>query len=211
MSEKLTVILLSWKRHKNVSIIINSLLSTGIVSEVIVWNNNCKVEMKSKKSNVKIINSGENFKAYSRYAAAFLAQEKTILFQDDDYLFNPEDIVSLFNLYCKDKSRIYGFEGRDLVDGKYVVQPKYGEVDIVLGQFMIFSKDLLSEVYGKILKLTPFDRGDDIAFSLLANKKHMCVKVKKVNLDPNQSEALWRDPSHKSKRQLMIDRIMCCM
>lgn len=200
-----SAILLNWQRSNNLDPIIRQLYATGIISEVIVWNNNPELKLAGK--NCTVINSSFNYKAYARYGVAMLAKEKNIIFQDDDLLFRPEDIVALHQEFLENPARIYGFKGRNLEQGSYTQTDAFGEVDIVLGQFMLFSKDLLASVYGDILNLTPFERGDDIAFSLLANTRHICRDVPRQDLGGHE-HALWRDPEHFKMRQGMVDRIL---
>lgn len=200
-----TAILLNWKRSKNLNLIIESLNASGIVSEIIIWNNNPDEFMTFPRCT--IINSSKNFKAYARFSAAMLASEKNIIVQDDDLLFDSQDIKLLHASLLSNSNRIYGFKGRNIENGKYLPVDAFGEVDIVLGQFMIFTKELLASVYGEILKLSPFDRGDDIAFSLLTNVKHICKPVERKFLDGDEY-SLWREPKHYDKRQEMVDRVL---
>jgi hypothetical protein len=209
MERMVSAILLSWKRTENLQPITRALLATKIVSEVIVWNNNPAVTVKGDSgANIKAINSSHNYLAYARFGAALLAQARYILFQDDDLLFRSADIVALHGELLADPARIYGFEGRNLQDGKYSRHPEFGETDIVLGQFMLFSKELLASVYGDFLRLTPFERGDDIAFSLLTGVRHVCRQVPRVELGTASQHALWRDTSHFAMRQEMVDRVL---
>ena len=201
-----TAIILSYKRQQNIRIIIDRLLSTGIVTQIIVWNNNPEIQY--QLDGVMTINASHNHKAIARYAAAMLSENDTILFNDDDWLFNADDIVALYAQQQCEPDRIFGFMGRNLQDGQYMTQAAFGDVDIVLGQFMLFSKNLLSRVYGKILALTPFERGDDIAFSLLVGGKHFCVDVPRQDLETDNSVALWRAPNHFQLRQLMVERVL---
>src|SRR5512139_162923 len=204
---KITALLLSYKRQQNLREILQSLQATKLVSEVIVWNNNPDLRLKGGAA-VKVINSTHNFKAYARYAAAFLAANDLILFQDDDLVLRPDDVAALHRELTDDPGRIYGVEGRNLTDGNYAPEMVFGEVDIVLGRLMLFSKQLLASVYGEMLKLTPIERGDDIAFSLLTGVKHIAPRTPWKELDGADEHALWRHPDHYSKRQEMVDRVM---
>jgi glycosyl transferase family 64 len=175
-----SAILLSWKRSTNIPRIVNEILSVPFVKEIIIWNNN--PEIKLHFPSCKVINSSHNFMPFARYCAAMLASEKTILFQDDDMLFPKRSIEHAYDEYLKDRSRIYGTKGRNLDNGKYNRNSVIGECDIVLGQFMIFSKELLASVFQNIVRLMPFDRGDDIAFCLLCETKHIALGLEHEDL-----------------------------
>ncbi len=203
---KVTAILLSWKRWRNIPPIAERLRSTHVVDEIIIWNNN--PDLRFGDPGYTVINSTHNYKAYARYAAAMLARNQTILFQDDDFMLARDDIANLYEKQQNDPTRIFGIEGRNLQQGRYVRESAFGMVDIVLGQFMLFSKELLAKVYGDILRLAPIDRGDDIAFSLLVGEKHICVPTRRVDLGHGDESALWRQPGHFEKRQAMIDKIL---
>jgi hypothetical protein len=201
-----SAILLSWKRPTNIPRIINEILSVPFVKEVIVWNNNPKIQLDF--SNCKVINSSYNFMPFARYCAAILASEKTVLFQDDDVLFPKRSIEHAYNEYLKDRGRIYGMNGRNLDNGKYNLNSVIGECDIVLGQFMIFSKELLASVFQNILRLMPFDRGDDIAFCLLCETKHIALRLEHEDLGSRDEFALFKQKGHAEKRQMIVERVM---
>jgi len=206
-SQSVTAIILSFKRPQNLERICTNLRKSGIVSEIIIWNNNPDLTIKSKRD--VVINSSKNFKPFTRYAAVMLASNDTIIFQDDDLLCSPKDVVALHSEFTRNENRIYGFFGRNLENSKLIPNVDfYGEVDIVLGRFTLFSKNLLSKVYGDYLKLGPIERGDDIAFSLLTGQKHFCMKTTVLELDPQHKVGLASEPDHIKKRQEMIDRIL---
>jgi Glycosyl transferase family 64 domain len=202
----ITVILLSWKRPDIFNLILSELNKNKQINEIIVWNNN--PEIRFAGNSVTVVNSSQNFYCVARYACALLAKNETIIFRDDDLLFSAESIDMLISEYMKDNSRIYGGRGRNVVDGVYRVEEVYGSCDIILGHFMLFSKALLSKVYGDILRLTPFYRGDDIAFSLLSGVKHAAFNLSPKPLGSSDSSSLWRQPGHFEARQMMVDRVL---
>lgn len=202
----ISVILLSWKRQKNIQTIINSLRENPRVQEIIVWNNNPDIELHC--DHALVINSPKNYMPFVRYSLYSLATHSTVFFQDDDLLISAAQLEQLFTEYQKDPSRIYGMQGRNLVDDQYVPDAVVGECDIILGQLMLFHRGLLDSVIGKIYSLLPFTRGDDIAFSLLCQRKHYVVPMQpSINLGSDDCYALWRQPGHFERRQAMVDRI----
>jgi hypothetical protein len=204
----ISAIMLSYRRHRTLKKIIDRLLETGLVSDIILWNNDPGATLAGGGS-VRTINSTHNYSTDGRYAAALLAREQTILFHDDDLLYPAGEIAALHREYLADPSRIYGFAGRNIVNGRYSPKLAFGEVDIVLGQFMLFSKELMARVYGDLLRLAPIDRGDDIAFSLLAGGKHICRRAsQREDWGRDDPHGLWKQPDHLEKRQAMVDRVL---
>lgn len=206
----ISAVVLSWQRPDNVVRIVETLTSSPLVNEVLVWNNNATVDLSHLASDrVVILGSSRNFKAFSRYCVVPLTSSETILFQDDDVLFRPVAIERLYEECTQDSSRIYGHRGRNLSpDGQYLRGEVLGECDIILGQLMLFSRELLSRVFGSFLRLTPFDRGDDIAFSLLSKGRHRAIEIPYVDLGSRDGFALFEQPGHFELRQDMVDRIL---
>lgn len=205
----ISVILLSWKRPHNISVIMAELRRVEAVREIIVWNNN--PDIKLSLPDCKVINSSHNFMPFARYGVATLTSCNTLLFQDDDMLFHKDGIERAYAELLRDPGRIYGSEGRNLQNGTYDFQPAYGECDIVLGQFMLFSRALLCSTLGKLVGLAPFERGDDIAFSMLSGRKPMALNLSYDDLGKRDDVALFKQPGHGGKRQLMVDRVRLLM
>lgn len=204
---RVSAILLNYRRAPNVRRIIALLERHPAIDEIIVWNNNPDEPFRHGRATV--IDAGRNFLCIARYAAALLARNEAIYFQDDDILVPPAALSVLLGEYERDPGRIYGQRGKNLRDGVYGFSAvEYGEVDIILGQVMLFSKRLLASVYGDILALSPFERGDDIAFSLLCGRKHLAIRLDVRRLGHDDMHALWRQPGHFQRRQEMVDRIL---
>jgi hypothetical protein len=197
--------LLSWKRPKNIDVIVGELRQVRAVREIIIWNNNPDVQL--SVPDCTVINSSHNFLPFARYSAGMLACCNTLLFQDDDMKFHKAGIERAYAELIMDPTRVYGSEGRVLKNGTYDFQPAYGECDIVLGQFMLFTKDLFCRTIGSLARLAPFERGDDIAFSMLSGAKPMALNLPYDDLGKRDDVALFKQPGHGSKRQLMVDRV----
>lgn len=211
-SKKITAILISYKRVDNLKKIVNSLIQSQLVGEIIIFNNNKYLDLNKyiqslNSETIKVINSNFNFLCVARYSICMLAKYENIFFQDDDLLFSINNLNHLYEKFKEDENRICGYRGRNLISNKYEAKDVFGEVDIILGQAMLFNKKLLSEVYGQILNLTPFDRGDDIAFSLLLKRKHLAIKMDVIDLSTDDNFSLWRIPGHLEKRQAMVNRL----
>lgn len=201
--EKITAVVLSWKRFKNIPIILNNLYRSENVDEIILWNNNPDIQLSYKNKKLLLFNSPSNFGTSARWCAASLTKNPNILFIDDDLVLTPSQISILFKKYLSNNKRIYGCFGRNLENNKYAFKPASGEVDIVLGRVMLFNKQDLYQFFqwlqGKVGNVE-----DDILFSLLFKKKHYIVDVEKVK-ELTSPYALWRRKDHSRLRQEMVD------
>ena len=70
------------------------------------------------------------------------------------------------------------------------------------------ASQLLAQGYGDMRRLAPFERGDDIAFSLLCRRKHLAIRSEVRRTGHDDESALWRQPGHFRKRQEMVDRVL---
>lgn len=201
--EKITAVLLSWKRFKNTPIILDNLYRSENVDEIILWKNNPDIQLFYKNKKLLLFNSPSNFWTSARWFVALLAKNPNILFVDDNLVLTPSQINILLKNYLLNNERIYGCFGRNLEDNKYVFKPAMGEVDIVLGRVMLFNKQYLYQFF-KWLQGKVGNIEDDILFSLLFKKKHYIVDVGTVKELPSPY-ALWRRKDHGHLRQEMVD------
>lgn len=201
--EKITVVLLSWKRPKNIPIILSSLYRSKNIEEIILWNNNQRIQLKYKNKKLLIINSPKNFGTLARWCITMQAKNKNILFLDDDLVLSPKQIQILFDSYLNNPNRIYGCFGRNLENNKYVFKPAFGDVDIILGRVMLFDKNYLHNFFkwisGKIGNVE-----DDILFSFTFKNKHRVVNVGEIKELPDPYP-LWKRNNHLELRQEMVD------
>lgn len=205
----ISAVLLSWKRQAALPGILESLRQWPRIGEVILWNNNPDVPIEMPE--VTVINSPQNYLGLARYCAAPLARFDTIWFQDDDLLFQPQQLEQIYDAYDRDRSRIYGGRGRNIIDGRYRFDDVRGDCDIVLGQSMLFHRSLLANFFRVAAGLprVAVDYGDDIIFSLSCGRRHFAVDVGHVKEDGWDDEvALWRRPDHFERRQDVVDLIL---
>jgi hypothetical protein len=202
--ERITAILLSWQRPRNLPRIVAELARFRPIDEIIVWNNN--PEARLDLPGATVINSPRNFLCFPRYCMAPLASNETIWFQDDDLLLTGGRIESVRAAYLADTSRIYGIVGRDIVNGLYSADDVYGECDIVLGRAMLFHRRLLHHAFEPFGALPPDIREDDIIFSMASPGRHFAVDVAFVeDLGSADEAAIWRRPGHFERRQRAVD------
>lgn len=201
--DKISVIILSWKRPKNIPIILKQLIASKLIDEIFLWNNNPKIKLKSSHPKVITMQSGKNFGTLARYCIAFLAKNETILIQDDDLVLKPKQIKTIYKKYKQNKNKLYGCFGRNIMSGRYVKINAYGDVDIIIGRTIMFNK---KEIYKFFKYAGDFIDGieDDILFSFSIKTKHKVVKVGKIKELPN-NHALSKRPDHLLRRQKMIN------
>lgn len=206
----ISAVLLSWRRPANIEPIVHTLRQSRLIKEVFVWNNNPELTLTSNAA--ILINSSHNFFPFARYCLVPLTNHSLIWFQDDDLLISPQQLEAIFAAYELAPDRIHGCRGRNLIQGRYSPDLVHGECDIILGQTMLFHKQVLYAVVPALNALAPMERGDDIAFSLLCRRKHFAVDVGPlVDLGEADGHALWRQPGHFSRRQQMVDRVLATL
>lgn len=202
--DPVTAILLSWKRPQNIPRMVSELKRSPRISEILLWNNNPEINL--ELSGVKVINSPCNYYCFARYCMVPLAENDVIWFQDDDLLIHPEQFETIYTEYARDSSRIYGVEGRNIVNGLYSADRVYGECEIVLGQAMLFHRSLLHLAFKPLGYIPANVTEDDIIFSLACEKLHFAVDVSPLETPGwDDDAALWKMPGHFERRQRAVD------
>ncbi|HUJ24896.1 MAG TPA: hypothetical protein VLW85_02680 [Myxococcales bacterium] len=202
-----SAVLLSWKRAHNLPAIVRSLQEVPQVREILVWNNDASRRLEVPGATV--VNAPRNFMCLARYGLTPLARHDNIWFQDDDLVLRPDQFAALLDAYARDPSRIYGARGRNLRDGHYVFEDAYGDVDIVLGQTMMFHRSLLRHAFETLGAVSAPIVEDDIVFSLSCRRKHVAVNVEPLqDLGMSDDAALFRLPGHAERRQAAVDRVL---
>lgn len=207
MSE-ISAILLSWKREKNLPLIVDSLCRWPRIGEILVWNNNPDVKLDLPGATV--INSPQNYYGMARYCAVYLARHDVIWFQDDDMLFEAEQLEKIYDAFRSDPTRIYGGRGRNIGRARYRVTNIYGECDIILGQSMLFQRRFLSNFFRYVNEI-PSDLliEADVIFSLSCERRHFAVDVEPVKeMGWDDEVALCRRPDHFKRRRQIVDLIL---
>jgi hypothetical protein len=178
---KCSVVLLSYNRPDNINTIIEKYKHYSIIDEIIVWNNNNTFLIHNSEIKVKIINCNQDLGLNTRFSAALLCKNRCVILHDDDLLLSEGNIERLVKGFVDNCSRVYTYEGRNLVSGKYNKSPGEGrvenvseikEADIALTRATCFDKFLAAE-YLKLSDVVFYDvdmclNGEDIALSYLA-------------------------------------------
>ena len=174
----ITVVSLHWKRTDNTHMIVKSLKSHPLVSEVIVWNNNPEIHLECSDG-VRVINSSDDFGLNTRFAAALLAANDCILTIDDDILPHPETVKSLFKCWQDDSDVLHTLHGRTPTrDNEYgynvlAGNGEYAEAEISLTRCTMYHRQYAAK-YFRIQSqirdkehITP-NNGEDIILSYIA-------------------------------------------
>lgn len=99
--ERLSVVLLSYKRPKNIDKLLSSLLLCPFVDEIVVSNNNPHIRMETHlhlaDPRVAVINQAQRCYASIRFDISLHLKSEFILAIDDDIFLEPEQIQLLFH------------------------------------------------------------------------------------------------------------------
>jgi hypothetical protein len=211
----ISVVILNWKRPKLMRKAINALRKSKLVSEIIVWNNNPKVRFRARRD-VTIINCNRDLGLFTRFAAASLAKNSAILFQDDDVVLQPKMIQTLYKNWKKDPEVCHAAFGRICWTGPYQTRNRWGEVDVVLTTAVLVHARicLRTAINAKLfadLPGSPVGNGEDIILSYTAismsgrpNKTYP-LDLWREYQDPRISISM-REPTHMPHRTRVLRR-----
>lgn len=197
----ITVLLLNYKRKKNIESIIETLKNQTLDCEIFLWNNSNEVFIDNRVD--WIVNSNDNKFYWPRWFMGVYASNEFIMSMDDDLTFTHSNALKdLHNeaLKYKEDGRAIGIEGvkvknfekyfphkkENLLNSVFlpnsnfrVKNPKKPElVDIIKGRLLLCLKKDLEKIP---LKTKFLDYADDIAVSsFLASGKrrhHLVTNV----------------------------------
>lgn len=224
---KCSVIIMSWKRPENIVEILQKYNTYGCVSEIIIWNNNKDFYISNLGlSKVKNINCEKDFGLNTRFAGCLLAENRCVVVHDDDLIVSEQNIQNLIDHFKLDYTRIYTYEGRNLVDDKYsydqnarIENPsKNTEAEISLTRIACFDRMYAVE-YFKYSDLIFYDfdlclNGEDILLSYLTShlsgKKPLVLPLVDKNgykdwqIDDNEKISI--RPNHLNDRTKIANR-----
>ena len=97
MTERLSAILLNWKRICNLRYIVRNLVAYPFIGEVIIWNNNVNQSMSDEiffpegkprdlDFSMRILNTRNNTHDFAKYTACSMAKLSYCYLQDDDWV-----------------------------------------------------------------------------------------------------------------------------
>ena len=215
-NEKLSVVLLSYKRPQNMRYIVDSLLACEFVQEIVLSNNNPQVRMEnflhSRDPRLKIINQCQRFFPTKRYDLARKLQSRYFMSIDDDVFLLPGQIKKLFMALLENPSVPHGTRGENFVvkDGKVVscksVGRKKMEVDVLIWLYA-FTREHLREYFSLLdhMKISQDDVkfSDDVILSFSGKGRPRCVNLGPILCCPSSRDkniAVYRQEGFHEQR-----------
>lgn len=192
----ISVIILNFNRADYIkNDIIPKLDKIDLIDEIIISHGKEETFFESTSEKVKNLKHwGEANETYGltlRFVSAQEAKNEAVIIMDDDIIPTENTIKILYDLYEKEKDRLYGLYGRSLnLKNEYSIDNVFGNVPIVLTRFLLTHRDLtryfltrFRDLENDLIKNSkPYWNGEDILFSLLSIQKY--GKLPKVlNLD----------------------------
>jgi len=189
-NEKLSVVLLSYRRMKNLPHIVDSLLLCDFVGEIILSNNNPEVRMEDfvrvRDPRFRIINQPARRYPSCRYDLARELQARYFMSIDDDLFLTPGQVRKLFLSLIANPSVPHGAAGEDLTveAGKVVshrtVRGEGRETDVILWAYAFTREHLLN--YFALIDRLGIDNGDlrvseDVVISFSGNGRARCENL----------------------------------
>lgn len=231
---KATCVVPTYQRHANIPRIIDSLLQTPEIAEVVIWNNNypanatllSEIISRYRTDPVHMCVDAEqrNLFTYGRYKGAMQAQCGVICTQDDDVLVTPEKWRRLFDVYESLAERrlcCYLDAGhvRHMNNGKYEHAYTHGTDtckvwEMLVGWGAVFERDWVREIFNEYLAMQPFDelslRKADRIFTVMLEAAHVVVQDERVEHLPgsHSADAVYRRPDHWQQNKAAVDRAL---
>jgi GT2 family glycosyltransferase len=202
--------LLSYKRPQHMQRIVDSLHTYPFIDEILVWNNNCDVQLQLHGDKVRVIQSTENMGCYGRFLCAREARNDVIYVQDDDAIVR--NMPQIYETFLSDCTRIAHalspdhFANRD--------RTVYGECHLaLLGWGAFFKKEWLSALDAYVAvdgESSLFKREADKFFSLLLKRHHNTIVADLGLLDTHATPgvALYLEHDANLKVALSVRRCL---
>lgn len=219
--EKTMCIVLSWKREKNLTDVVQGLKKQSCIDDILVFHNYpSSTEVKGCKN----IFSKTNLGCVARHdLACEFDNYKYFLFSDDDFAFTRDlsDGIANAALGFGDKS-IIGVVGHNLnlknieksySTGKTLRRDNITPVDIVKGRFHIMSKENIHILHDSGLDAHLFRKQDDLRANLAIQRYYKVPSFifpshKNDIRELDDSHALNKQPGHYEERdQVIMDGI----
>lgn len=169
----ITLVILNWKRPRNVEHIVAKYRTYPCVSEIIVMcNGGLPVYFPEGANSPLLIKCDSDLGLYSRFTAAALARNECVLYVDDDLLVPRRTIDTLFHHWLLDPQRCYGLHGRS-GQGAYEMRNVYGDVEVILTRCLLTSRGICSKALTHVHAVddpaaVPRGNGEDIILSFTA-------------------------------------------
>ena len=212
-NNKLSVLILSYKRPHNLSKSIPQLLKFEEVDEIIVLHGSKEFKKDYNHPKVKNINDwNDNDKIYTlrKFKNSSLCKNDMVLLLDDDLYPSKDLLNNMIKDFNNDKNNIYGPTKR-LCKEKYTVNPP-NQYNYILTNIILTSKNVVQNVFNKmksnnkLYKLVIKQRGncEDLLFNhefiKLYKKKPVFVNGSVKNLDSSNGFSTTKNNGHLDMR-----------
>jgi len=214
MKKGITVILLSWKRPKNIYKIIDAFTKQTIKPRIFLWNNN--PEFKFEDDRVEwIVNSNQDLYSYARFLMIPMVETEYVMTMDDDLMPNSDEFLEFaINLVKEHPDGIVGPFGKRIVGGGSPYngpEIRTDHADIVKGRCMCMRTEIMERVpLGTLGRI----RNDDIYVSYHAangkkNTHFISWALREMTEDlPEGNCGMDRDPNHMLSRNQFIKELL---
>lgn len=217
-------VLLSYKRPKNMPLIVKTLLKLPFISRVIVSNNNPDLKMEDffdfTDDRLELINQKERRRAGFRFGIAQHLHASNYIFIDDDLFLKPSQIVSLYKALMENPSVPHGVWGQRFrrEDGRYkgfeIIRNYSGELDVINRAYFLTRSHVdnffaLLNAIG-ISEIIDLRFGDDIILSFSGQGRPVCHDVGFLLDCPSKDAdgvAIWREENFQSYRGELIAKL----
>lgn len=200
------------EREDNLKIILDSYKGSP-VSEVIIWDNTGELELTA--DGVIVVNSPKNVGCKGRFLAAMMADNDTLLFQDNDISVESGTIEYMKS---KLKDNIVTLDGRlvtrgeDYKNSRHIVRPEVDSIaNISLARMEMMQRDTFINIF--ITKFFNEMEMDDIWLSWMAHTLSIEILVPAhkegcgfMNLDERSTGASYLS-THYDKRNELCKRL----
>lgn len=169
----ISIIILSWDRVDNLIRLLNEYCQYKTITEIIVFNNNSKQDLKSVVASINpeiiLLQTNKDLGMNTRFAAAGLSSNNCILYVDDDILVPESTIIALHSSWYGASDSCHGTHGRNTIGG-YTPIDRFGQVKIVLTRCLMTSKANCLRAFQlalhfEHLEAIPKGNGEDIILS----------------------------------------------
>lgn len=209
----ISVVLLNWKRVENVRHLLAHYSAMDIIGQIIIVNNGVDV-IEYDHDKVIIIKSSKELGLFSRFAAAGLVKTEAVLIVDDDLEVPQKTIDVLYKYWALERNIVHGLEGRNTLQGEYILKNICGECEIVLTRCLITTPKLCSialsyayDFYCAFPSNQPTGNGEDIVLSYVARalsgQLNKTYKLRYAELS-DQHAISKTNPNHLSHRSKAV-------
>jgi len=220
-----SVVFNSWKRQKNLPIIVETLAKSPLIKEIFICDSNPNIRLDSRTFNepkLTIFDTSRNLGLSTRWMMGQFATSSCIITQDDDRLIHPEAIKQMYMKWKKAPRLMHGVGGRTVhPDGTYAKKSlRVGQAPVICTGFAAIHRKyccLYPYVYFDILKKFGqeiydyvYTSGDDILMSyLILSQTKKANQIHSIPYDilpyaQDKGMSIHKQPGHMDKRTAMV-------